>query len=176
MSINPNAIGAEAEPQLIEWPDRNTLLDALGVGAGTADLSFTTENSHDIAQQVLAPHRVMQTNLVPTGVLHDAHRLLEGLGQRHGVRLGGEHRRIAVEYCNQQALTTMLRHHPCEIPTTGSGGPCRRVFEQGRSVNSASSSAYSLAHVRKGSQVLTRRDGQHALIRLSRRTATTEHG
>jgi hypothetical protein len=67
MPINPNAIGAKAEPQLIEWTDRNTLLYALGVGAGTADLSFTTENSHDIAQQVLAPHRVMQTNVVPTG-------------------------------------------------------------------------------------------------------------
>jgi hypothetical protein len=176
MPINLNAIGAKAEPQLIEWTDRNTLLYAVGVGAGTADLSFTTENSHDIAQQVLAPHRIMQTNFVPTGILHDAHRLLEGLAQRHGVRLGVEHRRIAVEYCNQQALTTMLRHHRCEIPTTGSGGPCRRAFEQGRSLNSASSSAYSLAHVGKGSQVLARREGQHALIRLSRRTAITEHG
>jgi len=91
MPINPDAIGAKTEPQLIEWTDRNTLLDAPGVEAGTADLSFTTENSHDIAQQVLAPHRVMPTNVVPTGVLHDAHRLLEGLGQRHGARLGGEH-------------------------------------------------------------------------------------
>jgi hypothetical protein len=56
MPMNPNAIGAKAEPQLIEWTDRDTLLYALGVGAGIADLSFTTENSHDIAQQVLAPH------------------------------------------------------------------------------------------------------------------------
>ncbi len=55
MPINPDAIGAKAQPQLIEWTDRNTLLDAPGVGAGTADLSFTTQNSHDIAQQVLAP-------------------------------------------------------------------------------------------------------------------------
>jgi hypothetical protein len=55
MPINLNAIGAKAEPQLIEWTDPDTLLYALGVGAGTADLSFTTENSHDIAQQGAGP-------------------------------------------------------------------------------------------------------------------------
>jgi probable F420-dependent oxidoreductase len=55
MPMNPNAIGAKAEPQLIEWTDPDTLLYALGVGAGTADLSFTTENSHDIAQQGAGP-------------------------------------------------------------------------------------------------------------------------
>ena len=53
MALDPSAIGAVTEPQLYEWTERDTLLYALGVGAGTDDLSYTTENSHDIAQQVL---------------------------------------------------------------------------------------------------------------------------
>lgn len=59
MPIDPNAIGAKSEPQLVEWTDRDTLLYALGVGAGTQDLAFTTENSHDIDQQVLPTYAVI---------------------------------------------------------------------------------------------------------------------
>jgi hypothetical protein len=51
MPINPNAIGAKTTPQPFEWTDRETLLYALGVGAGTTDLAFTTENSHDIERR-----------------------------------------------------------------------------------------------------------------------------
>src|SRR4029079_8190673 len=46
-------------PQPVEWTERDTLLYALGVGAGTKDLAFTTENSHDIQQQVLATYAVI---------------------------------------------------------------------------------------------------------------------
>ncbi|KZS62080.1 MaoC family dehydratase [Mycobacterium ostraviense] len=59
MAIDPGAIGAVTEPMLFEWTDRETLLYALGVGAGTEDLSFTTENSHGIAQQVLPTYAVI---------------------------------------------------------------------------------------------------------------------
>lgn len=59
MAIDPNAIGAVTEPTLFEWTDRDTLLYALGVGAGTEDLSFTTENSHGITQQVLPTYAVI---------------------------------------------------------------------------------------------------------------------
>jgi acyl dehydratase len=59
MPIDPDAIGAKTEPQLFEWTDRDTLLYALGVGAGTEDLAFTTENSHDIGQQVLPTYAVI---------------------------------------------------------------------------------------------------------------------
>ena len=59
MPINPNAIGAKTAPQPFEWTDRETLLYALGVGAGTNDLAFTTENSHDIEQQVLPTYAVI---------------------------------------------------------------------------------------------------------------------
>ena len=59
MAIDPSAIGAVTEPMLFEWTDRDTLLYALGVGAGLDDLSFTTENSHDITQQVLPTYAVI---------------------------------------------------------------------------------------------------------------------
>jgi len=59
MPIDPNAIGAKTKPHIFEWTDRDTLLYALGVGAGTQDLAFTTENSHDIPQQVLPTYAVI---------------------------------------------------------------------------------------------------------------------
>ena len=59
MPINPDAIGAKTAPQRYEWTDRETLLYALGVGAGTNDLAFTTENSHGIEQQVLPTYAVI---------------------------------------------------------------------------------------------------------------------
>ena len=59
MPINPDAIGVTTAPQPFEWTERDTLLYALGVGAGTEDLAFTTENSHDIEQQVLPTYAVI---------------------------------------------------------------------------------------------------------------------
>jgi acyl dehydratase len=59
MPINPDAIGATTDPQPFDWTDRDTMLYALGVGAGTEDLAFTTENSHDIPQQVLPTYAVI---------------------------------------------------------------------------------------------------------------------
>ena len=59
MAIDPSAIGAVTEPKVYEWTDRDTMLYALGVGAGTADLAFTTDNSHGIPQQVLPTFAVI---------------------------------------------------------------------------------------------------------------------
>ncbi|PQM49143.1 hypothetical protein C1Y40_00641 [Mycobacterium talmoniae] len=59
MPIDPTAIGATTEPTLFEWTDRDTMLYALGVGAGTEDLAYTTDNSHGIAQQVLPTYAVI---------------------------------------------------------------------------------------------------------------------
>src|SRR6478735_120831 len=59
MPIDPNAVGARTDSKPYEWTDRETLLYALGVGCGTADLAFTTENSHDIPQQVLPTYAVI---------------------------------------------------------------------------------------------------------------------
>jgi acyl dehydratase len=59
MPIDPNAIGVTTKPHLVEWTDRDTMLYALGVGAGLDDLAFTTENSHGIPQQVLPTYAVI---------------------------------------------------------------------------------------------------------------------
>ena len=59
MPIDPTAIGAVTDAAPYQWTDRDTMLYALGVGAGTEDLPFTTDNSHDIAQQVLPTFAVI---------------------------------------------------------------------------------------------------------------------
>lgn len=59
MALDPKAVGTATDPVLVEWTDRDTMLYALGVGAGTADLAFTTENSHGIPQQVLPTYAVI---------------------------------------------------------------------------------------------------------------------
>ena len=57
MPLNPDAVGASSEPARRSWTSKDALLYAVGVGAGSADpfgeLAFTTENTKDVAQQVL---------------------------------------------------------------------------------------------------------------------------
>ena len=53
MPIDPNAVGATSDPTEHSWTERDCMLYALGVGAGTSELNFTTENSRDITLQVL---------------------------------------------------------------------------------------------------------------------------
>jgi acyl dehydratase len=58
MSLNLSLIGKEfSSTEERSWTTKDTLLYALGVGAGsedpTSELAFTTENSHDTPQQVL---------------------------------------------------------------------------------------------------------------------------
>jgi acyl dehydratase len=59
MPINPNAIGEKTDPHVFNWTDRDTLLYAVGVGAGLDDLALTTENSHEIEQQVLPTYAII---------------------------------------------------------------------------------------------------------------------
>ena len=58
MPINPDAVGSIGEPSEFSWTSKDSLLYALGVGAGASDptgfeLEFTTENSNDITQTAL---------------------------------------------------------------------------------------------------------------------------
>ena len=79
--IDPNAVGATTQAQLFQWTDRDTLLYALGVGAGTADLAFTTENSHGIDQQVLPTYAVIACSPFAAAAMigsFDFSRLLHG--------------------------------------------------------------------------------------------------
>ena len=59
MAINPDAVGSTSDPVEISWDSKDSLLYALGVGAGLDELQFTTENSQEIDQQVLPTQAVI---------------------------------------------------------------------------------------------------------------------
>lgn len=52
MPLNPDAVGSTGEVRTTHWNSKDCLLYAVGIGAGQADLAFTTENSIDVPQQV----------------------------------------------------------------------------------------------------------------------------
>ena len=54
MPLNPDAVGATGDVRNISWTSKDALLYAVGIGAGQADLPFTTENTKDV-QQVAYP-------------------------------------------------------------------------------------------------------------------------
>jgi acyl dehydratase len=53
MPLNPDAVGTESEPQQASWTSKDALLYAVGIGAGTDELAFTTENTSGVDQQVV---------------------------------------------------------------------------------------------------------------------------
>jgi acyl dehydratase len=53
MPIDPTAVGAESGPTEAYWTSKDCLLYAIGVGCGTDELAFTTENTSGVDQQVL---------------------------------------------------------------------------------------------------------------------------
>ena len=53
MPLNPDAVGSTSDPVEISWTSKDALLYAVGVGAGTNELAFTTENTKDTPQRVL---------------------------------------------------------------------------------------------------------------------------
>lgn len=59
MPINPDAVGARGEPSKRSWTSKDALLYAVGVGAGTDELQFTTENTKDLPQKVLPTFAVI---------------------------------------------------------------------------------------------------------------------
>ncbi len=59
MPINPDAVGAKGDPVRRKWSSKDALLYALGVGAGTEELPFTTENTRDVKQRVLPTFAVI---------------------------------------------------------------------------------------------------------------------
>jgi acyl dehydratase len=61
MPINPDAVGTKGEPHEHSWTQKDCMLYALGVGAGTDELQFTTENTAD------TPLRALPTMAVVLG-------------------------------------------------------------------------------------------------------------
>ena len=53
MALDPKSVGAKGKPARRSWTSKDALLYAVGVGAGTKELQFTTENTKDTPQRVL---------------------------------------------------------------------------------------------------------------------------
>ena len=53
MPLDPTSVGAKGQPAKRSWTSKDSLLYAIGVGAGTDELQFTTENTKDTPQRVL---------------------------------------------------------------------------------------------------------------------------
>jgi len=84
MPINPDAAGTVGDPKEITWTSTDSLLYALGVGAGQTDptgfeLEFTTENSRNTRQLALPTQVVvMGTGAMPDFGDFDLASLLHG--------------------------------------------------------------------------------------------------
>ncbi len=59
MPINPDAVGAKGQPSRRSWTSKDALLYAVGIGGGTDELQYTTENTKDLAQQVFPTFAVI---------------------------------------------------------------------------------------------------------------------
>jgi acyl dehydratase len=52
MPLNPDAVGTTTDPSPASWDSKDALLYAVGIGAGTDELAFATENTSGVDQQV----------------------------------------------------------------------------------------------------------------------------
>lgn len=76
MPLNPEAVGTKSDPIDISWTERDCVVYALGVGAGTEELEFST---HDTASR---PQKVLPTFAVVAG-MGGGRR--EGMGSQTGL-------------------------------------------------------------------------------------------
>jgi acyl dehydratase len=59
MALDPDAVGSRGEPTEVTWSGKDALLYAVGIGAGTDELAFTTENTNGVDQQVFPTFAVV---------------------------------------------------------------------------------------------------------------------
>ena len=59
MPINPEAVGVKGQPSRRNWTSKDALLYAVGIGAGTDELQYTTENTKDTDQKVFPTFAVI---------------------------------------------------------------------------------------------------------------------
>jgi acyl dehydratase len=59
MPLNPEAVGTVGEPYEASWTSKDALLYAVGIGAGTGELVYTTENTNSVEQQVFPTFAVV---------------------------------------------------------------------------------------------------------------------
>lgn len=89
MTIDSRCVGLATARRRITWDERDTMLYALGVGAGGSDLEYVTENSHGVTQRVLPTYAVIAADasaaLALVGEI-DMSRVVHGA---QGMRLHG---------------------------------------------------------------------------------------
>ena len=59
MPLNPEAVGSVGEPYEASWTSKDALLYAVGIGAGSTELPYTTENTNGVDQQVFPTFAVV---------------------------------------------------------------------------------------------------------------------
>ena len=59
MPLNPEAVGATGDVRTISWNSKDALLYAVGIGAGSDDLPFSTENTSGVDQVVFPTFAVV---------------------------------------------------------------------------------------------------------------------
>jgi len=59
MPLNPEAVGSVGEAHEVSWTSKDALLYAVGIGAGSAELPYTTENTNGVDQQVFPTFAVV---------------------------------------------------------------------------------------------------------------------
>ena len=59
MPLNPEAVGTVGDPYEASWTSKDALLYAVGIGAGTGELVYTTENTNGVDQQVFPTFAVV---------------------------------------------------------------------------------------------------------------------
>jgi acyl dehydratase len=69
MPVDPNAVGRATDTAPVRWTSKDTIIYALGVGAGAEDaareLAFTTENTTGVEQKVLPTFAVTLMSAAP---------------------------------------------------------------------------------------------------------------
>ena len=59
MPLNPEAVGTIGEAYEASWTSKDALLYVVGIGAGTTELAYTTENTNGVDQQVFPTFAVV---------------------------------------------------------------------------------------------------------------------
>jgi acyl dehydratase len=65
VTVDPSAVGARIGPVRMAWTSKDCLLYALGIGAGTGELAFTTENTTGVDQLVFPTYAAVLATLGP---------------------------------------------------------------------------------------------------------------
>ncbi|HVM66200.1 MAG TPA: enoyl-CoA hydratase, partial [Acidimicrobiales bacterium] len=65
MTIDASAVGARVGPLTLQWRSKDCLLYALGIGAGTDELAFATENLAGTPQHVFPTYAAVLATLGP---------------------------------------------------------------------------------------------------------------